>query len=131
MNSQWQLNVVDIPGATQAVYSITNVKAENAGNYDLVISNPLGKTSTRRNKLSVVAAASPRAQFVGGSVRRTSNGGFQAQIQSVPGSHLSVETSTDLVHWTLLNIMTNDSGIFTLLIPAPVAGTHFYRAITR
>lgn len=58
-------------------------------------------------------------------------GGFQAQIQSVPGSQLSVETSTDLAHWTPLQTATNDTGIFTLLIPAPLTGTHFYRALAK
>ena len=51
---QWQRNDVNIPGATGAVLSITNVQTANAGTYKVIVTNPGGTVTSSDAVLSVV-----------------------------------------------------------------------------
>ena len=50
---QWRLNNTPITGATQSVYSITSARAIDAGNYDVVITNPVSTATTTPVALTV------------------------------------------------------------------------------
>ena len=54
---QWQLNGVNIPGATSATYSIANVTAANLGTYTVVITNGGGNITSTPATLAVVGNA--------------------------------------------------------------------------
>ncbi|QYM77876.1 immunoglobulin domain-containing protein [Horticoccus luteus] len=54
---QWRKNDVDLPGATAATLAFTPVQMSDAGNYSVVVTNPLGSTSSSAATLTVVATA--------------------------------------------------------------------------
>lgn len=58
---QWRLNGALIAGANGSSYSIASVQLANAGNYDVIVTNPLGIVSSSIAQLSVVTAASAPA----------------------------------------------------------------------
>ncbi len=51
---QWRRNGVPIPGATNASLVISNAQTWNAGDYDVVITNPAGSTISASASISVV-----------------------------------------------------------------------------
>ncbi len=55
LSYQWQFNGVNISGATNAAYSITNAAAAQAGNYSVMIKNSAGSIISSAAKVSVNA----------------------------------------------------------------------------
>ena len=53
MTYQWRKNSADISGATDATYSITNVQASDAGNYDVIVSGDCGNETSETAVLTV------------------------------------------------------------------------------
>jgi alpha-tubulin suppressor-like RCC1 family protein len=51
---QWRKNGVNIPGATNSIYTITAVKKEDAGNYSVIVSNAGGAVTSQNAILTVV-----------------------------------------------------------------------------
>lgn len=47
LSYQWRLNGTPIAGATSVAYTLTNVSVSTIGNYDLVVSNPYGVTTSK------------------------------------------------------------------------------------
>ncbi len=56
---QWQFNGSNLFGATNAILSLTNVQATNAGTYSVVASNSVGSASSVGAILTVVTNAAP------------------------------------------------------------------------
>ena len=54
LNYQWQLNLTNLDGATNAYLALTNTQFTNEGNYTLVVSNAFGVTNTAAAYLNVV-----------------------------------------------------------------------------
>ena len=54
LNYQWQLNLTNLDGATNASLVLTNVQLTDEGNYTLVVSNAFGITNTATAYLNVV-----------------------------------------------------------------------------
>jgi hypothetical protein len=50
---QWQFNLVDLPGATNATLTLTNVQSSQAGNYSILVSNVFGVTPSSNAVLTV------------------------------------------------------------------------------
>ena len=46
LNYQWQLNGVNVPGATDSTLTIPSGTVTNAGNYTVVVSNPYGTNTS-------------------------------------------------------------------------------------
>ena len=53
---QWKKNTVDLPGATQATLTLSGVQFADAGNYSVVLTNPIGTTVSTPVALVVNAA---------------------------------------------------------------------------
>jgi hypothetical protein len=47
LSLQWRLNGKPIPGATNLSYTVASVNAANAGNYDLLVTNAYGSTTSK------------------------------------------------------------------------------------
>ena len=45
LSYQWSLNGTPISGATSSAYTLTDVRAEDAGNYSVLVTNPYGTTN--------------------------------------------------------------------------------------
>lgn len=92
------------------------------------------------NPLALVVDTSKiiTANFTGGrevyfqSVTRTAGGSFQASLSSEPGRVFLIETSTNLLEWSLWETLTNESGT-VLIREAPVDPIRyrFFRARSR
>ena len=54
LSYQWNCNGVNISGATSATYTISNVQANQAGNYAVTISNTVGQTNSANANLTVL-----------------------------------------------------------------------------
>ena len=54
---QWRYNTIPINGRTNTSFTITNVAASDAGNYDCVVTNTLGNSATSAAGVLVVGAA--------------------------------------------------------------------------
>ena len=61
LSYQWRKGGVTIPGATAASYTIDPVDATDAGNYDVVITNPCGSVASAAAALTVNTPASVTA----------------------------------------------------------------------
>lgn len=63
---QWKKNNVDIPGATNSTYTISNVTSASAGAYNVVVSNPIGSvvSNTAYLNTSVSVQPSPASQLI-------------------------------------------------------------------
>ncbi|MCM2273572.1 MAG: immunoglobulin domain-containing protein [Candidatus Didemnitutus sp.] len=59
---QWRLNGIDIPGATSATYSIAAVRADQAGTYNVVVSNVLGNAVSTGATLTVTGPNQPATE---------------------------------------------------------------------
>jgi sugar lactone lactonase YvrE len=58
---QWNFNGTVIGGATVSTFSLTNVRASDAGDYTVVVTNAVGSTTSSKASLTVTAAPVPPA----------------------------------------------------------------------
>jgi alpha-tubulin suppressor-like RCC1 family protein len=61
---QWRFNGVDIAGATATFYSRANVQVWNAGNYSVVVTNPVGSVISSNALLTVTNAPGTVAAWI-------------------------------------------------------------------
>jgi len=61
LSYQWKFNGVNIPGATSATLTLTNIAASNAGSYMVVVSNLEGSVPSNSVTLTVILPPSPSA----------------------------------------------------------------------
>ena len=100
---QWQKNGVNISGATASSYTITDVQASDAGNYDVIVSNASGLVTSSTASLTVntgslgLVLQAENATLYGALVRTNQTGytgtGFADYINA----------SGDYVEWTVSN----------------------------
>jgi hypothetical protein len=92
---QWRCNGTDIPGANDATLTFTNASAENAGVYDVVITNSIGVAVSIPVTLSVQVFR-PAVQRMGVG----SDGNFGFDVSGPSGLVVIIAASTNLVDWT-------------------------------
>jgi hypothetical protein len=127
---QWRANGTNIPGATGATLTLTNVQDVNAGAYTVTIANSIGSMTSDPVTLTVIPTApfftlQPLSQGapVGGSVTFTAAAagtqpiGYQWQFNNVD---LTGSSSTSL---TLANVQIANSGAYTLVASNAVGVT--------
>ncbi len=121
---QWRTNLVNIPGATNSSFVLTNVSTTASANYDVVISNSAGSTNSPPVTLTVYPASAPTfateptpastTNYVGGLTT------FSAVVVGSPpislqwqrqGLNIPGATASQL---TLADLTTNDTGSYTL-----------------
>jgi hypothetical protein len=90
---QWQLNGVDIPGATSDSLTITNVQTANLGIYTVSVSNPLGVV------ISQPAALSLQSLGLKLSVPQILNNAVQLSAVLGSGPSYRLLSSTNLLVW--------------------------------
>jgi hypothetical protein len=120
---QWQFEGSNILNATNTTLTLTNVQTALAGNYTLLVSNPLGMTNGFSAELTVL---SPKPRFLDPQI---SGSAFRAWVEAVPNRSYIVEFSSDLTNWTELPplLMTNELTFFEDTADTN-ATQRFYRA---
>ncbi|MBK8001741.1 MAG: immunoglobulin domain-containing protein [Verrucomicrobia bacterium] len=115
---QWRLAEVDIDGATNASFVITNVQAGNAGVYSVVVRNAESEATSLNALLNVltaapaIVAASADAGSAGArlSVSTAPDGLRRITILVPAGGRYVLEASSNLVAWeTLLESTSEDA----------------------
>ncbi|MFV8388028.1 PKD-like domain-containing protein [Flavobacterium sp. LB1P71] len=106
---QWRKNGNNISGATNATYTITAAVLANAGNYDVVVSGPLGYTCPTVTSVSSALTVTPT---VGTPTAITISAGTE------PSCQITASTSTT----TFATTATNSTG-FNWSVSNPSAGT--------
>jgi len=116
---QWQLNSTNLPGATNAALSLTNLTVASAGAYRLVVSNAAGTATS----------AAARLNFVGLNLFPV------LTIADTVGSTYRIEATSDLVNtnsWTTLtNLALPSSPYLFIDTSTPQAVRRYYRAIAQ
>ncbi len=119
---QWRLNGVNILGATNSILLLTNVQPSNAGDYAVVVTNPVGTATSGAANLTVVEpptiTGQPQDQNVikgvSASFAVQANGapplGFQWRFDGVP-----VPGATN-ASYTIPSVSADSSGAYTVTI---------------
>jgi hypothetical protein len=123
LNYQWQHNGMDLPGATEASLTLTNLPAASAGSYCLVVSNALGIAMSANAILSLSGQLSPPQID---SITRLPDGSYQLQISGGPGT-FAVEAAPEPFGWTQLDSLTVTGTVSQYIDADTNQASRFYR----
>lgn len=121
LNYQWRLNGTNLPGATNAVLNLNDVRPAQNGDYSVMVSNALGVAHSRDARLSIIPltiVVPPQSQtaWVGGAPE------FGVTVQSAlpvtyqwwfNGAELPGATNSTLA---LANLQTNQTGAYSVSV---------------
>ena len=126
MSYQWCFNGTNIPGATNASLILPNVQTNQAGPYNVIVSNMLGTVISSNAILTVniLSVTQPQDQSVfagdtasfGVTVDGVAPLGYQWYFNGVPLSddgRVSGSTKTNLL---ISNVQPNDSGLYQMVV---------------
>lgn len=99
LSYQWCSNGAPIPNATYPMLPLDNVTADQAGAYTVIVSNATGAVTSQVANLKVESAMPMPSLDL---VAQTTNG-FAFVLAGESGRYWRIESSTDLVNWTLEN----------------------------
>jgi hypothetical protein len=119
LNYQWQFNAVKISGATNADYAIASASTNNAGNYDVVVSDAGGWVMSSNAALTVIPA--PRAaagtatltgSFVTGITIFDGGSGYTNApvVRLIGGGGSGAEAFAVVSNGTLISITVTNAG---------------------
>lgn len=119
---EWRRNGILIPGATSASLVLANVDVADAATYTFTTGG------IRSPCYALTVLLNP--QFL--PIRRESPGDVRLRIRSATGSIIGVETSSNLLDWTSVAILTNQSGVVEYIdSTAPASSQRFYRSTSQ
>ena len=127
LSYQWRRNSTNLPGANSPTLTLTNLQANNAGNYTVLVTNFVGATTSMAATLTVTNPA-PNLSVAGGGGMTPQGFIFQMAVQ--PGMTYVVLASTNMVHWS--PILTNVAvGPTTTITDAEAVNfsSRFYRVM--
>jgi hypothetical protein len=123
LSYQWQFNNAAIASATSTNLTLANVQSTNSGSYQVLVSNPAGSAISA---VAVLTVAGPPVLL---NPRTTAGGAFTFTIAGATGLVYAVEVSTNLVQWSLLGSMSNETGQTNFIDSVSSNGvSRFYRA---
>jgi hypothetical protein len=127
---QWYFNDGVLTGATGTNYTLTGVTAMNAGNYTVVVSNPVGSATSSVAALTVLLPPLITTQPASQTVIHGSNVTFNVTVLGTPplayqwyfnGANLSGETTSS---HSLLGVTLADAGDYLVVV------TNLYGSVT-
>lgn len=122
---QWRFNGTNIPGATAATFTRTNVQYAQAGNYSVAVGNLAGSVTSADARLTILPAAPATFELV----TLQSDGSLTLRLQGDAGATYFVETSTNLVDWSALtNVSLSGPTVLFSVGPATSEPQRYFRA---
>ncbi len=124
LSFQWQLEGVDVPGATNAALALTNVQPSQAGAYTVIVSNVLGIATSEAATLTVLPPTPPEILFQ--PRNQTVEVGMEVRFSVVATNYLPLTyqwqfNSADIVgatqaNLTLPSVGLGDQGEYRVLV---------------
>ena len=105
---QWQKNGANIPGATNATLTFGPLTVGDGGAYRVVVSNATGTVSSTA---TLTVARRPSLQSTWLPATGGGNPSVRLSLELRPDWRYALFTSTDLAAWSLLDIVTGQTGI--------------------
>jgi len=119
---QWRLYGTNLPGATGTNLTRANVQPVNTGPYTVVVSNAINSVTSAPASLRIVVRPTLAAA-------QLSNGTFRFTLSGNGGYNYLVEGSTNLLNWSPVTTVSNQSGQVQVVDPASSNRVYrFYRA---
>jgi hypothetical protein len=109
---QWQLNGLDVDGATAPILTLPDVQSSQAGLYSVRVENAVGAVASAPASLTVIVP--PSVLEIVSSAMDT-NQLFHLTLNADPGFGYSLEASTNLFEWQPLTHFTNDLGLIEFI----------------
>jgi hypothetical protein len=120
---QWRFNSAAIAGATGPTFTIPSVQPGDLGDYDVTITNLAGAVTSPAASLTVSVIP------VISSIQMLADGQAQLAVVGTPGDRYTVECSSNLLQWTILGTLTNNTGTVQFMDPlAASLSLRIYRA---
>src|ERR1700722_11098970 len=136
---QWLTNMANLPGATNSTLVLTNVAVSDGGDYEVVISNSSGSSTSAPITLVVIPPTPPSFTVEPTPAAATNYAGgltsFSTVVGGTPpislqwqhqGTNIAGATTAQL---SLANLSTNDDGSYTL-VASNAFGTNVSTAST-
>jgi hypothetical protein len=124
LSYQWRFNGTNIAGATQNLYTRTNVQTNHAGLYSVVVSNSFGVVTSSAAPLTVTQplVLTPTGFGVAG--------GFKITVTGPPFATFVIETSVALINWNdrATNTLSGNGSFNYTDGNAPNFNKRYYRA---
>ena len=124
LSYQWLLNGANVPAATAAAYSITNVQSTNTGNYRVVVTNIAGVVTSATATLQLLPPQPVQFQSFG----LLADQRVQLGLTGEPGRTYLVLTSSNLVDWQTAATLVDTNGVFSYIDVPATNSARFYRA---
>jgi hypothetical protein len=123
---QWRFNRVAITGATGPTLTLNSAQPADAGNYSVIVSNPLGAVISQSATLTV---ATPPIRFT--EARFIPNQGFRFTFAAPSAATYALEVSTDLKTWAELLTQVNTTGTLQFTDTEALLLPHSYYRVRR
>lgn len=127
---QWRRDGLAIPGANSADYTVESAAVEDSGEYDVVVTNPSGSTTSETVLVTIQDVSAP--VIVTGPLSQSLYQGYPATFGvEATGGQLSyqwkldgadISGATDAI-FTVETITTDDAGEYTVEVSNPVGPT--------
>jgi hypothetical protein len=121
LDCQWKFNGSNIAAATNTILTLTNVTADQAGQYYVTVSDGEGSTNSTTASLmiySTTAATLKQPTYAGGQ--------FAFNVSGIPGYQYVVQASTNDADW--VSVQTNTAPFTFVDANASQSSQCFYRA---
>ena len=126
LSYQWQRNGTELPGATNATWLLASAQPEDSGHYTVSVGNAVG---TATSDPAVLTVRPPPLSPQIDSISLAPGNGVALQVYGDPGYVYAIEGSTNLLDWSGLIQLTNETGTLDFLLPNdPNQPMLFYRA---
>jgi endonuclease/exonuclease/phosphatase family metal-dependent hydrolase len=128
LSYQWRFNGNPITGASNTIYSITNVQFSDAGNYSVVVTNNLGSVTSSVASLIVGIAPTISAQPQSQNTNAGATIGFSVTTSGSPAPNYQWRLNANPISgatsssYTRTNVQPADTGDYSVLV-TNVAGS--------
>ncbi|MBA4149357.1 MAG: family 10 glycosylhydrolase [Verrucomicrobia bacterium] len=122
---QWKFQNTNIAGATANILSLSDVQNDKIGSYTVAVSNSYGGVTSSAATLGLIPPSEPVLH----SIEILPNQSLRFVMEGEPGYSYSIDVSTNLIQWTTLTNLLNESGSVEFIDPdSSNQARRFYRS---